>query len=112
MCRPAARERSGTAGTPELISDCSTLHPHARAAAPPSGRSLFWYAEPSERVWKQRIARAGNSSWILLEPLVSTEKLALEIEKGAGASPLFLIDAPKPVTESRIGSGHPGKPIL
>jgi hypothetical protein len=27
-------------------------------------------------------------------------------------APFFLIDAPKPVTESRIGSGHPGKPIL
>jgi hypothetical protein len=35
-----------------------------------------------------------------------------EMKKGAGASPLFVIDAPKPVTESRIGSGHPGKPIL
>jgi hypothetical protein len=34
------------------------------------------------------------------------------MKKGAGASPLFVIDAPKPVTESRIGSGHPGKPIL
>jgi hypothetical protein len=34
-------------------------------------------------------------------------------EKGAGASPLlFLIDAPKPETESRFGSGHPGKPIF
>jgi len=41
VCRPAARERGGTAGTPELTSDCSTLHPHARAAAPPSGRSFF-----------------------------------------------------------------------
>ena len=27
-------------------------------------------------------------------------------------APFILIDAPKPVTESRIGSGHPGKPIL
>jgi len=35
-----------------------------------------------------------------------------EMKKGAGASPLLVIDAPKPVTESRIGSGHPGKPIL
>ena len=34
------------------------------------------------------------------------------MKKGAGASPLFVIDAPKPVTESRIGSGHPGKPIF
>ena len=33
-------------------------------------------------------------------------------KKGAGASPLFLIDAPKPVTESRVGTGHPGKPIF
>ena len=41
VCRPAAREGGGTAGTPELTSDCSTLHPHARAAAPPSGRSFF-----------------------------------------------------------------------
>jgi hypothetical protein len=41
VCRPAARERSGTAGTPELTSDCSTSIPHARAAAPPSGRSFF-----------------------------------------------------------------------
>jgi hypothetical protein len=24
----------------------------------------------------------------------------------------FLIDAPKPETESRFGSGHPGKPIF
>jgi hypothetical protein len=36
----------------------------------------------------------------------------IEMKKGAGASPLFVIDAPKPVTESRIGSGHPGKPIF
>jgi hypothetical protein len=36
----------------------------------------------------------------------------MEMKKGAGASPLFVIDTPKPVTESRIGSGHPGKPIL
>ncbi len=34
------------------------------------------------------------------------------MKKGAGASPLFSIDAPKPVAESRIGSGHPGKPIF
>lgn len=27
-------------------------------------------------------------------------------------APFFIIDAPKPVTESRIGSGHPGKPIF
>src|SRR5713226_3508899 len=40
------------------------------------------------------------------------EKKKVEMKKGAGASPLFVIDAPKPVTESRIGSGHPGKPIL
>ncbi len=33
-------------------------------------------------------------------------------EKGAGASPLLTIDAPKPATESRVGSGHPGKPIF
>ncbi len=104
--RPAARERSRTAGTPELTSDCSTLHPHARAAAPPSGRSFFLYAMDAR----------DSSGWELLvhsrEATGGTENLALEIEKGAGASPLFLIDAPKPVTESRIGSGHPGKPIL
>ncbi len=35
-----------------------------------------------------------------------------EMKKGAGASPLFVIDAPKPETESRFGPGHPGKPIL
>jgi hypothetical protein len=35
----------------------------------------------------------------------------LEMKKGAGASPLLVIDAPKPVTESRFGAGHPGKPI-
>src|SRR5260370_39806067 len=34
------------------------------------------------------------------------------MKKGAGASPLFVIDAPKPETESRFGPGHPGKPIL
>ena len=34
-------------------------------------------------------------------------------KKGAGASPLFLrTDPPKPKTQSRLGSGHPGKPIL
>jgi hypothetical protein len=27
-------------------------------------------------------------------------------------APSLSIDAPKPVTESRIGSGHPGKPIF
>jgi hypothetical protein len=27
-------------------------------------------------------------------------------------APFFSIDAPKPVTESRFGSGHPGKPIF
>ena len=42
----------------------------------------------------------------------STAKPPIEMKKGAGASPLFVIDAPTPVTESRIGSGHPGKPIL
>ena len=31
---------------------------------------------------------------------------------GLVQAPSFSIDAPKPVTESRIGSGHPGKPIL
>jgi hypothetical protein len=34
-------------------------------------------------------------------------------KKGAGASPLFLItDPPKPESQSRLGSGHPGKPIF
>src|SRR6267378_878460 len=41
VCRPAARERSRTARTPKVTSDCSTLHPHARAAGPPTGRLLF-----------------------------------------------------------------------
>jgi len=33
-------------------------------------------------------------------------------KRGPVQAPLFIIDAPKPVTESRIGSGHPGKPIF
>jgi hypothetical protein len=41
-----------------------------------------------------------------------TEKSAQKCKEGAGASPLFIIDAPKPETESRFGSGHPGKPIF
>jgi hypothetical protein len=37
----------------------------------------------------------------------------LENEKGAGASPLFYrTDPPKPKSQSRLGFGHPGKPIL
>jgi hypothetical protein len=51
----------------------------------------------------------GNNR--LADKTLVTEKRP-EVKKGAGASPLFLIDAPKPVTESRIGSGHPGKPIF
>ena len=34
------------------------------------------------------------------------------MRKGAGASPLFRTDPPKPESQSRLGSGHPGKPIL
>jgi hypothetical protein len=33
-------------------------------------------------------------------------------KRGPVQAPFFIIDAPKPVTESRIGSGHPGKPIF
>jgi hypothetical protein len=40
------------------------------------------------------------------------EKIGQKCKEGAGAGPLFIIDAPKPETESRFGSGHPGKPIL
>src|SRR5260370_15166244 len=35
-----------------------------------------------------------------------------KIRKGGWCKPPFIIDAPKPATESRIGSGHPGKPIF
>ncbi len=49
--------------------------------------------------------REGRTDWV-------GGKKNVEMKKGAGASPLFVIDAPKPVTESRIGSGHPGKPIF
>ena len=34
------------------------------------------------------------------------------MKKGAGASPLFELTPQKTGTESRFGSGHPGKPIL
>jgi hypothetical protein len=43
-----------------------------------------------ENIRKQGFAQAGNSSRNFREPLVETAKVALEIEKGAGASPLFL----------------------
>src|SRR5437879_12137002 len=33
-------------------------------------------------------------------------------KRGPVQAPFSIIDAPKPVTESRIGSGHPGKPIF
>jgi len=35
-----------------------------------------------------------------------------KMKKGTGASPLFRTDPPKPESQSRLGSGHPGKPIL
>ena len=116
--RPAARERSRTAGKTELTSDYCTLHPHARAAAAPSGRSFFWWTVLS-RQWLVREEKAGPMR-------VSSEGLALalscrirsavgaaappgrkmgpvfrqadrfkgrekplEMKKGAGASPLF-----------------------
>ena len=41
VCRSAARERSRTFGRRKLASDYVPSIPHARAAAPPSGRSLF-----------------------------------------------------------------------
>jgi hypothetical protein len=33
------------------------------------------------------------------------------MKKGGWCKPPFRIDAPKTGTESRFGSGHPGKPI-
>ena len=41
VCCSAARERSRTFGRRKLASDYVPSIPHARAAAPPSGRSLF-----------------------------------------------------------------------
>src|SRR5260370_20982515 len=35
-----------------------------------------------------------------------------KIRKGGWCKPPFIIDAPKPATESRIGSAHPGEPIF
>jgi hypothetical protein len=55
---------------------------------------------------------SGKSTVELGSGCRGQDKKSVEMKKGAGASPLFVIDAPKPVTESRIGSGHPGKPIF
>jgi len=40
------------------------------------------------------------------------EDICQKRKRGPVQAPFFIIDAPKPVTESRIGSGHPGKPIF
>ena len=139
VCRPAARERSGTARKAGLTSDYSTLHPHARAAAPPSGRSFFWHTVHSwqlsvrgrgcdpaglAKCWpflSIAMIRSSPRKYVSGKPTEGPDNGRTEepgqvrrqkMKKGAGASPLFVIDAPKPVTESRIGSGHPGKPIL
>src|ERR1700674_1456910 len=61
VCRPAARERSRTARKTKLTSDYFSLHPHARAAGAPTGRSFFWCTV-------HRSVRDGESEAVWFRP--------------------------------------------
>jgi hypothetical protein len=89
-----------------------SLHPHARAAGTPTGRSLF--CARAVRFCAQLAPSSCLSDLVRRVGWNEGEekKEIRKSKKGAGASPLFIIDAPKPVPESRFGSGHPGKPIF
>ena len=90
--------------------------PHARAAGAPTGRSLFWFTVFSgkfsvnaEGREKKGVFGSGRRLGISLE---LTQNCCSKRKRGPVQAPFFIIDAPKPVTESRVGSGHPGKPIF
>jgi hypothetical protein len=48
----------------------------------------------------------------LFRPSGDVKNVDTRNEKRGLVQAPFLIDAPKPETESRFGSGHPGKPIF
>jgi len=124
-----------------LTSDYSTLHPTPERPVPPPAAHFFLVHNSQLTVLSQtggnrtRYGSVGDEPFASDSPIhsgagtttvrgsrgdkpstklerVAGPERAGEMKKGAGASPLFVIDAPKPVTESRIGSGHPGKPIF
>ena len=59
----------------------------------------------AKRRWSTRSTTVGDSP-------VPCLAMIREIKKGAGASPLLSTDPPKTRTQSRLCSGHPGKPIF
>jgi hypothetical protein len=129
LCCSRAQHNDGKLRT---TSDYVSLHPHARAAGTPTGRSPFPGASfPADVlcgtvITTSPLFRGGvilqrvGSEYLNLRPTVGDRVGWIDAErgmnqkwkKGAGASPLFELTPQKPETESRFGSGHPGKPIF
>jgi hypothetical protein len=78
VCRCAARERSITTGSLRTASDYVSLHPHARAAGTPTGRSPFSGTFPCRRVICSRSYQTS--------PLLRYGVMLRRLGSGSGAS--------------------------